>query len=561
MKLTKRLINRAWIPAVLSAVVLLTGCESTQVKKSAEGYNSNYPSREVKGYSQTAHGREGGQRPASAPAQATATKSAAGDIVYEDHLVRVEKIYKSGSTVGAPFNYDIIVKAKRAITNVEIDEILPDTIKYQDSSPKASMNQFGMPSWDLQAFDAGDEMKINVTVVPQKVGSYKVCSVVRADPLICLPLFIGQPELQITKTGPARVEMGESATWDIMVKNTGSAIADNVVITDTMPSGFTAVGPVSKNVGSLQPGGNATFKVTGKSNKVGKFVNTAVANYTGGTPVQATAPIEVVQSAVAITKTGPATGFIFVDETYTITVTNKGNTTLRNLTVTDQLPVGAVLEGKVVGSGEVADVDTGRTVFIGPKYDARRAVWGYWREGSQNPLTDDHADQITWKIDSLAAGASKSFKVTFYANKPSTTVNNATVKTERGLTDKASATTVWKAVPGVHTGIRDSIDPIQVGQDTILTVNAENQSGYDTFTVTSQVVTVGDGLTVKSVSSGGTINGNVVSFPPVNLGPGKEVTRTITVTGSKPGTTTSKMETMTNFRDTPVLDQESTTIY
>lgn len=560
MKLTKRIIKRTWIPAVLAAV-LLTGCESTTVKQSPEGYAANNPSREVKGYSQTAHGREGTQLPRTKTAAAPVVKSSGGDVVYEDHLVLVEKIYKTGSTVGSPFNYDILVKAKRAITNVEIDEILPDTIKYQDSSPKASMNQFGQPSWDLQAFDAGDEMKINVTVVPQKVGSYKVCSVVRADPLVCLPLFVGQPELKITKTGPARIELGETATWDIMVKNTGSSYADNVVITDTMPAGFTAVGPVSKTVGNMQPGDTASFKVTGKSNKVGKFTNTAVANFTGGTPVQATAPIEVVQSAVAITKTGPATGFIFVDETYTITVTNKGNTTLKNLVVTDMLPVGAVLEGKVVGSGEVADIDTGRTVFIGPKYDARRAVWGYWREGSQTPLTDDHADQITWKIDSLAAGASKSFKVTFYANKPSTTVNNAIVKTDRGLTDKASATTVWKAVPGVHTGIRDSIDPIQVGQDTVLTINAENQSGYDTFTVTSQIVTVGDGLTVKSASSGATINGNVVSFPPVNLGPSKEVTRTITVTGSKPGTTTSKMETMTNFRDTPVLDQESTTVY
>jgi len=561
-------MNRAWVPSVLIAAVALTGCQSETVKQSPTNTTDNYPSREVKGYSQakTLRAADGGSSRAYTYNKKTAEPSEAvtysnGDTVYEDNLIRVEKVYKSGSTVGSDFNYDIIVTAKRAVTNVEIDEFLPDSIKYKTSTPKASMNQFGMPSWDMEAFEAGQKETINVTVVPSKVGDYKVCTVARADPLICLPLFVGQPELQITKNGPARVEFGETATWDINVKNTGNAVADNVVITDTMPDGFTAVGPVEKKVGSLEPGASSNFQVKGKSNKVGQFTNTAVANFTGGQPVKATAPIEVVQSAVGIAKTGPASGFIFVDEPYTITVTNKGNTTLNNLVVKDMLPEGAVLEGKVEQGGKVADIDTGKTVYLGSQYDARRAVHGYWREGSQQPLTDDHADVVEWTIPTLAPGASKSFKVNFYANKPMTTVNKATVVTDSGLTDEASATTVWKAVPGVHTGIRDSIDPIQVGQETVLTITTLNQSGYDTFQVTEQKVEVGSGLTVKSASTGGTINGNTVTFLPVSLGPGKEVTRNITVVGAKAGTTTTVMETMTNFRDTPVVDQESTTVY
>ncbi len=555
MKLMHTLTKHLWLSAAFSVAVLFTGCESTKVKNAPEAYNDRYPSREVKGYSTSAQTKQ-----TVAPANSGVVVSTDSETIYEDNLVKLEKVYNSGSTVGSDFNYDIIVTAKRAITNVEVDEFLPDSIKFKDSTPKADMNQFGMPSWDLEAFDAGDQEKINVTVVPGKVGQYKVCSVVRADPLVCLPLFVGKPELTIAKSGPPRVELGESATWDIIVTNTGNAIADNVVINDTMPAGFTATSPVSKNVGSLDPGASSNFTVTGKSNKVGQFTNTAVASFTGGESVQATAPIEVVQSAVAITKTGPATGYIFVNQPYTITVTNKGNTTLKNLVVTDNLPDGAVLIGKVDQSGEVSDTDSGKTV-LNPQFYGTKNVYGYWKPGSDNPLADDYADQIDWKIDSLAPGASKSFKVSFHANKPMTTVNKATVTTDRGLTDTATAETVWKAVPGVHTTLMDSIDPIQTGEQTVYTLKTLNQSGYDTFTVTSQTVTVPDGLSIVSTSQGGTISGNKVSFLPVTLGPGKEVSRTITVTGTKGGTHTTVMETLTNFRDTPVVDQESTTVY
>lgn len=566
MNILHTLTKPMWLTAALSVAVLFSGCETTPSEEGATSTGDSANVRQAK-----IRSAEGGS---SSPWTLVGTKRSTGgtdtaevstistdaETVYEDHLVKLEKVYKSGSTVGQDYNYDIIVTAKRAVTNVEVDEFLPDSIKYKSATPAASMNQFGMPSWDLEAFDAGDKETINVVVTPTKVGEYKVCSVVRADPLVCLPIFVGQPELKITKTGPAKVELGENAVWDIMVTNTGNAIADNVVINDTMPSGFSAVGPITKNVGDLDPGQSADFKVTGKSNQVGKFTNTAVANFDGGTPVQATAPVEVVQSSVAITKTGPKQGYIFVNETYNITVTNKGNTTLNNLVITDNLPDGAVLVGKVADSGEVADIDTGKTVFMNPQYLPNRAVHGYWRPGSENPLADDTADQVQWKLASLAPGASKTYTVAFHANSPMTTVNKATVVTDRGLTDSDTAETVWKAVPGVHTSLMDDPDPIQVGETTTYTIKALNQSRYDTFTVTSQEVTIPDGLTIVS-AEGGTISGNKVTYLPTSLGPRKEVSRTIVVKGAKSGSHTTVMETMTNFRTTPVVDQESTKVY
>ena len=638
-----------WFPTLLSAILLLVGCETTTetVRKDPK----NYPSREVKGYS-----REGSQNQTAESVgenddgTASLPDNDATDVVYEDDLVRLEKLYVSGSSVGEPIDYKIIVTAKRAVINVEVDEFLPDSLKFQSSTPKASINQFGMPSWDLEAFKAGEKETILVTVIPSKEGLYEVCSVVRAEPLICLPLTVGMPELAITKSGPSYAELGDEVSWNVTVTNTGTATATDVVITDKLPAGFTATSPVSKKVGDLAPGQSSSMVVSAKSNQQGSFTNTAVATHARGGPQEATSPVNVVQSRVSITKTGPATGYIFVEEPYTITVTNTGNTELTDVVVTDILPDGAVLRGKVADGGEVYDVhgsssgnEGGR--FMPPVYDSNRNIYGYWKQGG-NSIADDTADKIVWNVGNLAPGQSKTFHVSFHANKPMTTVNRAVV-TARGpsgepsraeakapytasekpsaatakaktpvkstakkpakgpatksvkqaaaktgeesssgsasgtpyekgqpeqstdlsagtgpvLKESASATTVWKAVPGLHTGISDSIDPIQIGQDTTYTIMALNQSGYDTFKVDVQKVFVGEGLKVKSVSAGGQVNGNVVTFGPVDLAPGKEVARTVTVTGEKPGSTTTRLETTTNFRKTAVEDQESTTVY
>ncbi|MEM9226446.1 MAG: DUF11 domain-containing protein [Verrucomicrobiota bacterium] len=541
MKLSLTTLRTLLLPGALCAGLLLTGCETHTESGPGEphGAHSN-----VHGYS-------------AADSESSSSTAPAGSLIYEDDLVMVSKEYLSGSTLGAPLTYKINVQAKQSVTNVEIDEMLPSELKFQQADPKASMDQFGMPSWDLPAMKAGDTESITVTVIPSSVGNFEVCSVVRADPMICLPVFVGQPELTIAKTGPATAEIGQDVTWEVVTTNVGNAAATDVVITDTLPPTFTAKSPLSKDVGTLAPGDSATMTVVASSTTQGSYINTATTNFAEGVPIKATSPIVIQQTSLKIVKSGPASGYIFVDEPYTVTVTNDGDTTLNNIVVVDNLPDDFVLEGEVQ-QAEVKDVDSGETIRI--KRDAGpRDVFGYWRPGG-NPKTDDSADQITWNIDTLAPGASRTFNLAGYATRPMSTTNSATASVG-DISETDTAVTQWRAVPGVHTSIADNIDPIQVGQETTYTIKTLNQSSYETFTVTSQSVSIPTSLKIVSVSTGGVISGQMVSFPAVSLAPGREVTRSITVEGASGETATTKMETMTNFRDTPVIDQESTTIY
>lgn len=540
---------------MLGAALFMSGCTTAETTHGTGLPND--PDREPKGYS-----LENQQTSATAaPVSSKEMVSSDAVVAYEDDLIRLEKQYVSGTMAGTEFTYNIRVIAKRGVANVYVEEVVPEGVAFNSATPASTKSADGNPSWKLGSMKQGEIKTITVKVTPAAVGEYWVCSIVRADPKVCLPIQAGLPQLTIAKVGPAVAEVGEEIAWNITVTNTGTAVAQGVTTQDLLPEKFSAVSPLSKNLGNIAPGESQTLVVTAKATEVGSFINTATAKFVGGDVVEATAPVRVVQSAVAIEKTGPARGYIYNAETYNIKVTNTGDTTLTNLVVTDDLPEGAILFGEVPEKGEVYDINQGRTIRMGLQHDPQRAVYGYWRPGTQDVLSDDTADQVVWKIDSLAPGQSKTFQVRYFSKVQQTLVNRASVTTERGLKAEDSVSTQWIAAPGVNTNIIDSVDPIRIGEETTFRISILNQSKYEPFVVTSNVITVGDGLKPISASAGGVINGQVVSFPSVTLQPGQTIERSITTVGQKTGITTTKMETKVNFRDLPILDEESTTVY
>jgi len=178
------------------------------------------------------------------------------------------------------------------------------------------------------------------------------------------------PKLQISKTPQATsVVAGESLTWTIELSNTGSSVASNVAMTDTLPAGFTfvsssvlggtaacsgAAGSVSCVIGDapsneLAPGESITIDVTAlltSGSTAASATNTASLTSDETTAVEATSttPIERVAD-LGLTKVAspdPVTAGATV--TYTFEVTNAGPSVATGVVLTDVLPVGVQIE-------------------------------------------------------------------------------------------------------------------------------------------------------------------------------------------------------------------------
>jgi len=195
-------------------------------------------------------------------------------------------------------------------------------------------------------------------------------------------------DLQITKTAvPAEVAADNNITYTITLTNAGPAAAENVTVTDAIPSNTSFVS--AKGLGSAatewkvaqppagQPGSvvfskvsvasgeQASFEivVTAKATALGTaapIVNTVTVASATGDPNAAnntatvTTPMAQPPSAdLQITKTATASNDAAGRRiiTYTLTATNAGPSTAQNVTVSDPLPANTTFVSAQITSG------------------------------------------------------------------------------------------------------------------------------------------------------------------------------------------------------------------
>ena len=126
----------------------------------------------------------------------------------------------------------------------------------------------------------------------EKEGTLVNCASVRAEPRTCAAIFVGKPVLAIEKTGPATALLGSDVSYNVVVRNTGTSVAKNVVVTDPVPQGMGGQ-PVTVNVGDLGPGQSRPITVTFKANQRGEVCNTATANSSGLFPILTTSRLSL----------------------------------------------------------------------------------------------------------------------------------------------------------------------------------------------------------------------------------------------------------------------------
>jgi uncharacterized repeat protein (TIGR01451 family) len=165
--------------------------------------------------------------------------------------------------------------------------------------------------------------------------------------------------LAIDKTGPSEVSTDQQVEFTMTVENTGPNPANDVVITDTLPSSGAFVSstppgtPASPSPGDLYTiplgtiasgsSAQATLRWTAPS-APGSITNSARASAANAPQTSAsTATVNVVSTAPATTtltvdKTGPIAAFPGQEFDFAVTVTNTGSITATGVTVVDTLP-------------------------------------------------------------------------------------------------------------------------------------------------------------------------------------------------------------------------------
>lgn len=434
-------------------------------------------------------------------------------------MIRMSKVMPAEAGLGSEFTAELRVTAQACAANVVVRDHIPAGLSYVRSEPSATVegNQL---VWQLGNMDAGETKTIKVTFRADKEGTLVNCASVSADPRTCASVFVGKPVLAIEKTGPKTALINSDVTYNIVVKNTGSAVARNVVVTDPVPEGYTGQA-ATINVGDLAPGQSKNLSVTFKATKRGEVCNVATANSSNAGKVSDDACTVILVPGLKIEKSGTKEQILGRNADYNIVVSNTGDTTLNNVTVTDTAPAPtSIVEAP------------GATVS---------------------------GNRATWTIAELKPGEKRSLSIKLTSRTAGTHCNTVSVAAA-GLSDSAEACTLWRGIAAVLLEVVDDPDPLAVGETTTYTIRVTNQGFADIHNVKLDATFAEQVVPVSSPQ--GRVSAQTVSFPAVSsIAPKQSVTYTIQVKAVKPGDSRNKVRLMCAELTSPVDEEESTTVY
>lgn len=192
------------------------------------------------------------------------------------------------------------------------------------------------------------------------------------------------PILSIAKTGPAGVDAGDTAHYDIPLRNTGSAPASHLAVEDSVPAGSNAI--VNGVPSGLDPGASTTAHASyavPATQPAGDLTDTATLSWRDANdnpygPISATATTKVRQTHTAanLALAPPAAGPLPLGSTHTfrITATNAAGDPVANLAVH------LVVDGPNATSADLTTATDGTAAFsyIGtsPGTDTAQATAG-----------------------------------------------------------------------------------------------------------------------------------------------------------------------------------------
>jgi uncharacterized repeat protein (TIGR01451 family) len=391
-------------------------------------------------------------------------------------------------------------------------------------------------SWNFQQLEPGTTRVIELNVKISRSGTFVTQTQVQETSVVSMPLAIKVPSgngLKVTKTCPEYVELGEKIPYTITVTNVGEIIAKNVRVIDLPPSTLSLSGNVKPIIGDLKPGETREIKIEGLTVLKGKHTNRARAYVEGiRVPAESSASVTVTDPAqVQLLKTGGGEFHVAVPVEYQIVVRNVGEMPLSNVVVRENVPAGITL----ANNGGVAVLDKEKSV-------------------------------LTWNVGNLDAGQSRSLNYSLVSENPVILDAEATLDglsaSGKAYHSSTKTRTIWKGVPGILSEIVDIKDPVVVGRSTGYLLRVTNQGDHEpikvrlAFRVTPNLSIQGvQGLSEEKKGE------HLVIFEEISLAPREVREIKVEALANKAGIGRAVMELTTDFLETPIVKEESTTIY
>ena len=429
-----------------------------------------------------------------------------------------------GLLAEAEFDISVTNNGNFDATGTTLVATLPAGMEFLSASDGGTESS-SVVTWDLGTIEIDGTRAVKLTTTGVRVGEQTITyNAVSAEGLSDDDSSMTEVipgGLEVTKEGPAQVDIGSEVTYTIEVTSTGTGSNTGVKLVDTIPDGMSFVSSdpegtltgdnLSIQLGTKNPLEKTTISVVLQANEAGEKVNEVRATSNEGATASDEATTSVVQPELSITKTGPETALLNASFDYTIEVSNIGDGAARNTTVVDTLPAGM----------EHVSSDPAGTV-------------------------SEDGSTVTWSIGDLNPGDSSTITLTVVGRTAGAMVNTAAATADMAAAETQAQTSTAILVPAI-TVEKTGRTAIFVGNQVTYTLTATN-SGEAPLSGVTISDTFASGMSYVESSPEGTVSedGSTVTWEVGDLEVGDVSTVTLTLQGDEAGTMTNTASATAN---------------
>ena len=458
---------------------------------------------------------EGQSPPKSIPAKSTMRTISPSDPPAPFVTIRVR--VSAQASPNDELEYRILVEnhSPAEAHQVRVRNNIPTNAKFLRATPPPDSLE-GELIWKIGSLPGNSSKEIKLVVMVTGTGEVDCISRVQYEHGQAVKTQLASP-LLVKMTGPIQAMLYDTLSYQIDIFNTGNSELTGVQLTNIIPDGLefltskpstSGENPLIWNIGAI-PGGQSKrleFQVAAK--KTGEFINKATVTTTSGMKKETSSKVEVGEVKLALNLGGPDRRNINRPTSYQITITNSGNQLVRGIKVSTKLDAS--------------------TQFLAASGGGR-----------------NENGEIKWLIPQLAPKQRQTVQMVIKPTIAGTLKNRTEVTADKIPTGwQVEKITIFENNNGLAAEIDKSIDPMELGEQTALTLRLINNSPnpiknliLSAMSPDTTVVTEGRGPTNFSRQP------DKVGFLPLPiLEPGKEVTYSLFLQAKKPGDGTFRLE-------------------
>lgn len=289
--------------------------------------------------------------------------------------LQIEKIAPQQAVIGEPLVYSIVIRnvGGSPAQEVTVEDRIPRGARLEGTIPQAVLSN-GKLVWELGTVLPGQERKIQLKVVPIESGEIGSVAKVSFAAAVSASIRITAPKLTMSLEAPQEALVGERIVYRFVIANEGEGEAKSVILRALLPDGLKHPGgnDIEYEVGALAAGARRTVDLSLTATAVGKLTPVTLISNEGKRHAEMQSNLNVIESRIQITRTGPERRFVGRPGNYVTKISNPSSRPLKDIVIKETIPAGV----------ELAMMPQG----------------GQWLANQRT---------IVWNVDSLAPGESR----------------------------------------------------------------------------------------------------------------------------------------------------------